>query len=151
MEYHKCSICGQIKSVLEFYKKDNNSGTLTRKVSYDCRVCRSTTRQLKKGNESAEICERCQSPAHLASNKQCKRCLRQQGLKECGDCGEVLPQEIFFNKRRGTCKDCSSAVASVLWALKKRQAVQIPHCQEATSGHGARPDQPDNSAPSSHP
>lgn len=150
MGYHRCSICGEKKSTSDFYKKSNVTGTLARKVSSDCRTCRATAYQRKKGNEPSGICERCGSPAVLYSNGQCKRCLKQQGLKECSLCKHVLSVDLDFTKKRATCIPCSSAMACVRREMAKRQEAQAPRSQEASNEHDALPDQPDNSGASSH-
>jgi hypothetical protein len=149
MSTYVCSKCGQEKSESDFYKKTSVSGKI-RPVSADCRSCRAAYNLKRKGGAITGTCKICKSPGLLSSINTCKRCLKQQALKECADCGEVLVQELFFYRGRATCKDCSSGAASVAWAQAKARRESNLRGPTATSERDAQPDQPDNSGPSSH-
>ena len=71
-----------------------------------CATCRSNDYFRKKGVVITKTCIFCGVIRPLASNQQCKKCLKLQGLKECYVCKEIRLEHLDFGKKHSICKGC---------------------------------------------
>jgi hypothetical protein len=132
-----------------------------------CLNCRSND-YYRFHNVRANPCSRCNVISKLHSNGECRKCLKVQGLRECGQCHTILPNELGFGlNERGACKTCKAkkrALRIQNRRLAKKQSlglqpeepseadphVQEPHLRdrESTSERESLPDPEDTLLPS---
>ena len=71
-----------------------------------CPICKSNSYYRDLGITVNVPCNRCGTRTRLHVNRECKSCLRVQGLKECSRCKQILPELLSFNESQGACKKC---------------------------------------------
>lgn len=109
-QVYKCSNCLQTKDESQFHLRPvyTKNG---RPVSYHCKECKSH-RDRKNETWKAQfkkhkaICQSCNLPRSLATDTQCKQCLRLSGLIRCNKCQEVKLAELEFVYSKKTCDSC---------------------------------------------
>lgn len=115
METKKCTQCGETKPVTDFYKNGFRRGV----QEYHCKCIACTL-----------------SPATAQ-----RLALREQGLKKCTHCGQVLPLDDFYEDkrwvdgRREVCKSCHIETTTVYRQTRGRTKIQ-----EARRIRNQRPD-----------
>lgn len=61
-----------------------------------------------KGADVQRECQRCHTLTWFPGTvPQCKPCLREQGLHECGSCHELALVGLSMFPKKGVCKACA--------------------------------------------
>jgi len=96
-----CSSCRDPKPRDEFH--ESVSEDRTRKVTSQCRECRSRSYFSKRYDT---ICDQCLQHRPLNKNRICSKCNEDSGLRQCRGCDELLPVLLQFEGIRKICKPC---------------------------------------------
>lgn len=143
-----CSSCKEHVPVSEFHKDRHRIKNICKRCHAEryknykspSHVEASKEAAKKKSDRMNEVlhCERCGNdrkrrdwPTEPKQNRLLKHCcgidrlnemrsLRDNGLKKCSDCEEILPLSNF-NQRNGRCKPCQSAYATIFGSRDKRR------------------------------
>jgi hypothetical protein len=104
MDTFKCTAC-ELELPRNLFHEFQSEGR-KRPVTSKCRKCRKEEYYTKRYNT---ICICCELHRPLDTNRQCKWCNENMGLKQCVKCKKILPLLLMFRDSRRciTCQENS--------------------------------------------
>jgi len=130
METWTCSSCKRVKGRSDFHEKMVEDRL--RPVASSCKQCR-------KEKRAAAIypqCTKCSQHKKVNSNKICTKCNEADGIRECSNCGDILPITIGFYGVKKVCRFCIKEAKRALAQVDAPlQPERDPPAPVPTSGH----------------